>query len=275
MAGLTWKAAALLLWAGHATAQALPESNRETQVYRPQYDAICAAGQSLSAGCDTIRAREIVDAAQAPWRAVGRVNFASGRTRHHCTGTLVAEQVVLTAAHCVFNFTETRWIVPKDLTFVAGFQRGDFVGAAQVERYVLDPLVDLSVRSFSVPPARDWALLVLTEPLGRLAGRVPVALDSSVTGPVLAGYAGLRPQVVSVANDCGPARAAIGLPFIQVRCAAMRGDSGGPLLERREAGWRVVGVFSSLLQRTDGVVGAAVPVQRFREALEDLIGAPL
>ena len=67
-------------------------------LYVPELDALCRAGNRLSQGCQAIRNREIVDASAAPWRAIGRVNFASTQLRSHCTGTLVAARVVLTAA---------------------------------------------------------------------------------------------------------------------------------------------------------------------------------
>ncbi|MEK9722387.1 MAG: trypsin-like serine protease [Rhodospirillaceae bacterium] len=44
--------------------------------------------------------RELIRTADYPWRAVGRVNK---RTGGHCTGTLIAADQVLTAAHCLWH----------------------------------------------------------------------------------------------------------------------------------------------------------------------------
>ena len=65
-------------------------------------------------------------------RAVGRVNVAGYDSRRMCSGTLIAPDRVLTAAHCVLR--GNRPVRLEDLHFVAGWARGEAVAIAAWRR---------------------------------------------------------------------------------------------------------------------------------------------
>ncbi len=236
----------------------------------PNIEAVCAQGPRLSEGCEAIRRRKTLDAATKPWRAIGRVNFASTQLRHHCTGTLVSEKVVLTAAHCLYNFPRKTWLPPQSIIFVAGFQRGSGVAVSRGERFVFDKAVQSDSRDFRAALEQDWALIVLKKPIGKDAGYLDtVNLNSGVSDNadfMVAGYSGLRPNVLSLALDCGwPAIGKKGV-FLQ-SCSVMSGDSGAPLLLLQEGQYKVAGVLSGIAHSGSGYTTLLIPTAFFEDAL--------
>ncbi len=260
-----------ICWAVSAAASdpARPDTGPlRDEVFTPALDAICGRGEQLSAGCAAIRARRIVEASQAPWSRIGRVNFASREVRQHCTGALVGERLVLTAAHCLYSFPRKAWIPASSLHFAAGYQRGQAVAQAQVRGYVLGPGQNTDSRDFRGGVMRDWALLELEEPIGRDLGFLPLVRPEVGEPVMLAGYAGLRPHVLSLAEDCGGWRPFESEGVALTDCSAMPGDSGAPLLVQREGELGVAGVFSTIVTTdTEAVYSLAVMTSVFEAAI--------
>lgn len=98
----------------------------------------------------------------AGWEAVGRLTI-SGKTM--CTGALVAPDLVLTAAHCLYNPVTGSKVRPDRITFQAGLQNG----RAKAERAVVSASAHPDYRHRTKGAAQvghDLALLRLSSPIG-------------------------------------------------------------------------------------------------------------
>jgi V8-like Glu-specific endopeptidase len=97
------------------------------------------------------------------WEAVGRLDINAGAG--FCTGALIAPDLVLTAAHCLFEKGSHRRIHPDKIEFLAGWRNGRASAYRFVRRAVVHPEYVYGGEITSERVSNDVALLELQRPI--------------------------------------------------------------------------------------------------------------
>lgn len=100
--------------------------------------------------------------AARPWEAVGRVNLIG---TGFCTGALIAPNLVLTAAHCMFDKRTGKRVKVGNIEFLAGWRDGRAAAERFAKRVVIHPAYKYKNKHKLARVAADIAIIELDRPI--------------------------------------------------------------------------------------------------------------
>ena len=183
--------------------------------------------------------RRVIEELSPPWGSVGQVNIAGYRRRIECTGSLIAANVVITAAHCVMDPLQREPIPVDEIHFLAGVRKSKWLGHSTAKCLHFLPGYEYSDESFS----RDVVLITLNDTLNDIA---PLELDqtevqSSDISLVHAAYPADRRYVLTGQFGCHLIKHDQNLWLTD--CEAHPASSGGPVFIQSKDGLKLAAIM--------------------------------